>query len=346
VAESPRVLIAGGYGVFGSLLVRELIATTTCRVLVAGRNLRAASRLCGQLQAGDRCEALELDLQDQESFRRAASGCFAVVCAAGPFQRLDRGLPRIAAEAGAHWLDISDDEAWVLPLLDDGGLAAAAGRAGAVILPGLSTVPALSGALARWCLKRAPQADRARIVLWIGNRNSKGAAAIASALRSGFDDPVSVRLPIGRCRAYHFRSPDETLFRRELGMQARLRVAFEWRLSNWLVARLQRISSPERLSSWLGRLARPFSHFGSDTGCLQTELFDPNGRTLVVASFSAKGQRLAVLPAVLALEALLSGELRARGCVSPATWLPPEQWIRRLTARGIQFGSRQPRANS
>jgi hypothetical protein len=328
------------------LLARELLAATSLRILIGGRDRAAAGRVCQQLSATGRCEALELDLNDRESFRKAASGCLAVVCAAGPFQRFDRGLPLIAVETGAHWLDISDDEGWVLALLDDKGLDAAARAADKTILPGLSTTPTLSGALVRWCLKRAPHADRARTVLWIGNRNPKGAAAIASALRSGFNDPVSVRLPTGPCRAYRFRSPDVVLFRRELAMEAEFRVAFEWRLSNWLVGRFQRILSPERLPSWLGRLSRPFIHFGSDTGCLQTEVFDPNGRPLVVASFSAKGQRLAVLPAVLALEALLSGELRARGCVSPVSWLAPEEWVARLTARGLQFGSGARRAEN
>lgn len=346
MAEPPRVLIAGGYGVFGSLLASELIAATSLRILIGGRNRAAAGRVCRQLGAPGRCEPLELDLNERESFRKAASGCLAVVCAAGPFQRFDRGLPLIAVETGAHWLDISDDEGWVLALLDNERLDAAAQAAGRTILPGLSTTPALSGALVRWCRKRAPQVDRARIVLWIGNRNRKGPAAIASALRSGFRDPVSVRLPTGPCRAYRFRSPDAVLLRREVAMEAEFRVAFEWELSNWLIARLQRIPSPERMSSWLMRLSGPFSRFGSDSGCLQTEVFDREGRALVTASFSARGQRLAVLPAVLALQALLSGEIRERGCVSPASWLAPEEWVARLTARGLQFGSGARRADS
>ncbi|MGH9317809.1 MAG: hypothetical protein ACRD1P_11980 [Thermoanaerobaculia bacterium] len=348
MAEPPRVLIAGGYGVFGSLLARELLAATSLRILIAGRNRSAAALVCQRLGAPGRCEALALDLNDRESLRKAASGCFAVVCAAGPFQRFDHRLPLIAVETGAHWLDISDDEGWILPILDSESLDAAARVAGRTILPGLSTTPALSGALVRWCRNRAPQANRARVVLWIGNHNRKGAAAIASALRSGFRDPVSVHLPTGPCRAYRFRSPDEALLRREVAMEAEFRVAFEWELTSWLIARLQSTGSSEKLSSWLARLSMPFSRFGSDGGCLQTDVFDREGRALVTAAFSAKGQRLAVLPAVLALQALLSGELRKHGSVSPASWLAPEEWVARLAARGLQFGSggREVRAES
>jgi len=123
-------------------------------------------------------------------------------------------------------------------------------------------------------------------------------------------------------------------------------VAFEWGLTNWLVARLQSTGSSKNLSSWLARFSMPFSRFGSDGGCLQTEVFDREGSALVTAAFSAEGQRLAVLPAVVALQELLSGESRQHGSLSPASWLPPEEWVARLTARGLRFGSEGQRAAS
>ena len=69
-----------------------------------------------------------------------------------------------------------------------GDLADAAARDAALaVMPGLSTVPAISGALARWGRERLPGAQRARVTLFIGNRNAKGAGAIASAMASGSD---------------------------------------------------------------------------------------------------------------------------------------------------------------
>ncbi len=334
----PRVLIPGGYGVFGSLLARELLATTSVHLVIAGRDIRAAVRFCQHLHADERCEALALDLQDQDAVRRAAAGCFAVVCTAGPFQDLDPKLPKAVAEAGAHWLDISDQDAWVLSVLES---AAAVSLAQTVILPGLSTVPALSGILVRWARERVPEAIRARITLYIGNRNQKGPGSIASAFHSEFDDPVAVTLPIGRRLAYRFRSPDAELLRREFGLEVEFRVTFEWRLTNWLLPHLRPgVASRAGRARGLALLSAPFSRFGSDTGCLQAELWAPDGHG-VAASFLGKGQRLAILPAALALEALLSGELRQRGSVSPASWLPTEEWIARLGTRGIRFASRR-----
>ena len=337
MVEEKRVLIAGGSGTFGRLLAREILATTNVKLVLAGRDGAALARACRALESSGRTESLVLDLADRASFSRSAAGCFAVICAAGPFQALDTGLPRLAVEAGAHWLDIGDDRGWFVSLLEDAALDAAARRAGIAVMPGVSTVPGLSGVLARWCRARALRAARARIVLWIGNRNPKGAAAIASALNSGFADPVFVRLPVGRFRAWHFRSPDEALFPRDLGLTAEFRVAFEWGLSSRLIAGLQGVGSAERVSRWLSRLSAPAGFLGSDAGCLQVEVFDPDGSSSAAASLTGKGQRMAVVPAALALESLLSGELRDRGCVNPAAWLPPEEWIARLGRRGMEF---------
>ena len=337
MVEEKRVLIAGGGGTFGRLLAREILTTASAKLILAGRNRESLARACRSLEAPGRTEARVLDLADPEAFARSAAGCFAVVCAAGPFQALNGGLPRHAVAAGAHWLDIGDDPGWVVSLLENEALDAEARRAGTAVMPGVSTVPGLSGVLARWCRARAPRAVHARIVLWIGNRNPKGAAAIASALDSGFADPVFVSLPVGRFRAWRFRSPDEALLARDLGLTAEFRVAFEWGISSLLVAALQGAGPAERLSRWLSRLSAPASFFGSDAGCLQVELLDPEGSPAATASLTGEGQRMAIVPAALALEALLSGELRDRGCINPAAWLPEEEWIARLGKRGILF---------
>src|SRR6185436_17593610 len=75
---AKRVVVLGARGVFGSLLVRELEGKYD--VVPAGRG--------------------ELDPR----------GAFAVACTAGPFQQLDRAMVRTCVDAGAHWLDIADDE--------------------------------------------------------------------------------------------------------------------------------------------------------------------------------------------------------------------------------------------
>jgi hypothetical protein len=341
VREREGVLIAGGYGVFGRLLARELLATTAARVILAGRDGARAARACRILRVGDRATPLALDLADVSAVGRAARGCSAVACAAGPFQGLPRALPASVVGAGAHWLDIADDPDWVLPLLADTALDAAAAAAGLCVMPGLSSVPALSGALVRWCHTRLPGATRGRITLYIGNRNRKGTGAIASALGAGFDAPRPVELPVGRRLAYRFASPDAALLRTELGLAVEFRVAFEWSLVSVLLAtigprgRASSVRTRTRLAQVLATAAAPLSRFGSPLGCVQAELWD--GDRHARAAFVGSGQRLAVLPCALALARLLAGEPLAPGVVSPATWLAPDQWVSQLGARGLRF---------
>lgn len=234
----------------------------------------------------------------------------------------------------------------MLPLLRDGALDDAARRDTLVVIPGLSTVPALSGMLTRWCLERVPGAETARITLFIGNRNAKGAAAIASAFDSGFTDPRPVLLPLGRHTAYRFRSPDAALLRRKFGLTAEFRAAFEWEMAGRLMAviapRARRLAPVwrRRLARGLSVVAAPLNRYGADLGCLQVEV-EAGGRSARAALIGA-GQRLAILPAALAIEALLSGELQQRGVLDPSDWLEPDAWLQRLARRGVRFESSLP----
>jgi hypothetical protein len=351
MSEAPRVLLAGGYGVFGRLLARELLDTTSAHLVLAGRSAGRAEHARRALGSADRTEALALDLSDADAVERAATGCVAIACTAGPFQQLPKGLAAAVVRAGAHWLDVADDPGWVLGILDDEDLHITARARGVSVMPGLSTVPAVSGALARWCRARRPDADRADVTLFIGNRNAKGPAATASALVTGFSGHArSVELPFGRKRAYAFATPDTVLLRRDLGIDAEFRVALEWAWLSWLTAMIGRVTrgrgpgSQARIASVLSRISRPISLLGTFLGCVQVELLAEGaaGRDdadrLTAAAIA--GQRLVILPCALALAALLDGALSERGVLHPAGWLPVDAFIEALRSRGVQLLTR------
>jgi len=266
-----RIVVLGARGVFGSLLVREL--TDKYEVIPMGRDWSGAR------------------------FQRA----FAVACTAGPFQHLDRAMVRAAVDAGAHWLDIADDERWFFDLIDDRELDALARERGVAVIPGLSSLPAVSGALVRrvWSAatpvaalhsgdsrRRTP--DHVDIKLFIGNRNAKGPAAIASAAASQ-----------GRV----LKTPDRELLRRELGIDAEAVVEFESALATPMLRLLG------RWPRFAAKIAKPF-RFGTPGGAVEVRAGDR------VARVSGSDQRLAILPLVFALERLEG----LRGCLTPSVF--------------------------
>jgi hypothetical protein len=256
MAAKRRVVVVGARGVFGSLLVRKLAADF---------DVVAATR--GNLD-----------------FR----GAYAVACAAGPFQQLDRSMARNAVEAGAHWLDIADDAGWFFDLLDDRELDTKAIERGVAVIPGLSSFPAVSGALVRKL-----GAKQVVITLRIGNANRKGAAAMASAAE--------------------LNPPDRELLKRELGVDAETRVVFELPLAAPMLRVLGLFPRAARI-----RIAKLISRlplrFGSEGGAVEVR----SGNRVIKAT--GKDQRFAILPLVFAIHRLDG----LQGCLSPSVFDPDE----------------------
>jgi hypothetical protein len=216
-----------------------------------------------------------LDLGDVDAVARAARGAFAFVCAAGPFQQLDRRIVSAVVDAGAHWLDIADDERWFFDLVDDAQLHTLARERGVVVMPGLSTLPAISAALVR----RMGVPKHVAITLFIGNDNAKGAAAIASGSA--------------------LRTPDRELLRRTLNVDATVRTRFEVpgvQLAMRVLALLP-AGMRLRVARVLARMAKPF-RFGTRGGGVEVRAGER------VERVEGVDQRLAILPLVFALEHL------------------------------------------
>ena len=249
MAEKKRVVVVGARGVFGSLLVKVL--------------------------------ADSYDVVEAQRGKLHFSNAFAVVCTAGPFQLLDRGMVREAVAAGAHWLDIADDARWFFDLVDDAALDAIARERGVVVMPGLSTLPAISHALVR----RLGSPKRVSITLYIGNDNAKGAAAIASGA------------------ALH--TPDREFLRRE-GIDAEVRTRFEMpgvQLAMRVLAKVP-IAARTRIAKVIARIAKTF-RFGTRGGYVEVRAGDR------VERVSGADQRLAILPLVFALQHLPSPGVHA-----------------------------------
>ena len=340
MGAARRILILGGYGVFGRLLAEELLGNTPHTVILAGRSRRKANAARSQVGNGDRTRATAIDLHDPDSLVPELANVDVVVCAAGPFQGLSSELVLRTVAAGVHWLDISDDPGWIASVLHSADIQHLARERDVVVAPGMSTSPAISSALAELCSKGLPSATSVRTALFIGNRNAKGAGVIASALGS-------CRLPLedvdllayGRRQGWRAPSPDALAFGAARGCSTRFVLIPEWRHAARLLCGMARLGMRgERSARVLAQLARWSSFFGATRGSIDVAVFDAAGSGCAMACTG--DQRMAILPCAIAIEAMqLWAQQAPAAPVSMrqgfATLTGPEAMVDGLRKRGM-----------
>ena len=198
--------------------------------------------------------------------------------------------------------------------------------------------------------------ERARVTLFIGNRNPKGEAAVRSAKNQlgrhfqapqgtlqGFHGGETVVLPppFGSRRVYDWDSPELDLFPDLLGVRSvRVKVGFEARLATLSFVGLARLGPGlgGRLIAAMTPIARHLSGFAHSGGFVKVELFAPDG-TAAVATIGGErnAQRMAALPAAFVAQGLYDGGVTARGVVTAYEALGAAALVDRLVAEGYEI---------
>jgi hypothetical protein len=175
VRALSRILVLGGYGGFGARLTLRLLRRGYS-VLVAGRSLNKATAFCtGQSNAepvvadrnGDLGPLLAKHLPDL------------VIDAAGPFQGSDYRVPLACVMARIPYLDLADARSFVVGIE---ALSAEAIAAGVAVIAGASSVPALSGAVARQLAAGLDRIFAVEISISASKRAIAGASVTAAIL--------------------------------------------------------------------------------------------------------------------------------------------------------------------
>jgi hypothetical protein len=143
-----KVLILGGYGVFGGRLAELLSDIAGLDLIICGRNLSQAEAFCERHKGLGRVRPLKLNRRDIAGALRAQTPDL-VVDASGPFQDYgaDRyGVIEACIAAGIDYLDFADAAEFVfgVPQFD-----ARAKAAGVFVLSGVSSFPVLPAAVLR-----------------------------------------------------------------------------------------------------------------------------------------------------------------------------------------------------
>ena len=373
-APAPlRVLVVGGTGAFGERLVAGLLATTGFDVLVAGRNEQRLDTLVGRCNGpGGRARAasLALDALNVTADTLRATGAFAVVDAAGPYQGGDHRLAQAAIAAGLHTIDLADARDFVAGFT---ALDAAAKAAGVVALTGASSTPALSNAALDTLTAGWSRVERVEIAIAPGNRAPRGLSVVRSILsyagrpvrvltdgrwgeRPGWGMTVRREMPgLGRRWLSLSETPDLDIVpgRFRVGRSAVFRAGLELPVLHLglllasLPVRAGMLRSLAPLARPLRAVAVALKPFGADRGGMTVEAvgLDAAGRPVrglwFLVAEGGDGPCVPILPALAALRALADGRLARTGasaCVGVLTLGEIEAEFRELRiTSGLRF---------
>ncbi len=339
-----KVLVLGGYGVFGGHLTRLLLGQNH-HVVIAGRRTEPAQALAQELG----CEWVQIESGASDlSARLKALNVEVVVDAAGPFQGYRSDAYRVARAAiasNAHYLDLSDDGAFTKGITELDHLAK---ETDVCVLSGVSSVPALSSAAAKALGKDIAQIEFIDTVICPGNRAPRGRSVMAAILGQvgapmqvwrgnawrdtvGWSHTRMVEIaPDIKRLASFIGAPDLVLFPNafnarsvhfraglELGIMHRGLQALSLLRRKRLIPDLLNLLKPMH---WVAKRLEPF---GSDLGGMRVSVqgrVDGQAveRVFTCLAAAGVGPKIPAIPGLVAVNALAAGALKsgARPAVS------------------------------
>lgn len=370
MSDRPRILIVGGYGVFGRRAAERLAREADLEIIVAGRSLEQARTMAANLShsAAAKVEAATVDATRPDPAVLAALQPAVVINASGPFQAQDFTLAKAAIAVGAHYIDLADASDFVSAFAGDAGLDAAARGAGVLAVTGASSVPAISAAAVDHFAPMFAQLTAVRHGISPGNSFDPGAATTASILGAvgkpfeikrngawstvhGWQGVSEHRFPtLGRRWMSHCNVPDLQLFPRRypslqtVDFRAGVEVPL-FQFGLWLLSWPSRwglLPAPERLAAPLLAAKRRLRFLGSDAGGMFVQLDGSDdagagrGITWHLEALRGHGPYVPATPAVILAKKLIRGEVAQRGacaCVGLMTLAEIERELADLDIR-------------
>ncbi|WP_371228423.1 saccharopine dehydrogenase family protein [Pseudomonas sp. QE6] len=367
VESSFRVLVLGGYGNFGSLIVRRLSGIDGVRVLVGGRDQKRASALAHEVGG----EAVCLDMnQPTLAGRLLELKVNLVISTAGPFQGQDYRVARAAIGARAHYIDLADARRFVCDIHQ---LDRAARSAGVLVCSGASSVPGLAAAVIDELLPRFQRLDSIHHGI-SSSAKIPGHATVEAVLGycgkplrqwrqgrwqnvHGWQGLTRHRFPapLGRRWLAHCDVPDLELFpqrypgvrdvRFSAGLGLRLTQFGTWGLS-WLV-RAGLVKNPAGLGSSLHRMAVAMEPLGDGRSGMFVHLLGVDGEDRPLAlcweilAQDDHGPNIPCMAAVALARKLAAGRLPQRGATPCIGLISTGEYLAELEDLKISHGLRE-----
>ena len=212
-------------------------------------------------------------------------------------------------------------------------------------------MPGISGALTAILKEKFTEVpDAIRVVLFIGNRNQKSSGAIESVFkiigrefqsnsnRIGLrtESRVALPQPFGEKTALVFDSADYDLLPEICGTRNILvDVCFQLEFANRLFSSISHLPhGMARLFKYPAlKLGGLFSGSGTDGGGIQVEWMDSAGGCIATLFAPREGQRMAILPALQAIQRILQ-QKPSYGAFPAYDFLGPKALLEVLTEAG------------
>jgi saccharopine dehydrogenase-like NADP-dependent oxidoreductase len=151
----------GGCGQQGSVAVSTLIqAEDVTKVIVADINLAAAEAFKAET-GSDKIEVRQLDVLDETALITTMREVDVVASFVGPFFRFAEPVVKAAIASGVNFVDICDDVAPTVNLLDNSQEAAT--DAGVSILLGMGASPGVTNLLVRRAANQLDDVEEVKI---------------------------------------------------------------------------------------------------------------------------------------------------------------------------------------
>ncbi len=362
-----RVLVIGGYGHFGSRIVRRLLPETDLQLIIAGRSIeRAQAFVEGLGAAGRAIEVREIDVRDGLAGHLARTRADIVVHTSGPFQGQTYGVAESCIQAGCHYVDLADGRDFVASIRELDGAAKA--RA-VTVVSGASSVPAFTAALLDAYGREFSVVERAEYGIATAQRTNPGSATMGAVLSyagRSFETRVDgdwrkiygwqglhVRKlrDVGRrffancdvpdLALFPERYPDLRTIRFYAGLEVPLAQFGIWLLS-WAV-RFRLVRSLRPMTPVLQRGARVLDLFGSDTSGFFMEMTgrdenaDPKQLMFHLAARSGDGTFIPCVPAIILVRRLARGEIETRGAFPCIGMIDLDAYLQELAGLDIHW---------
>lgn len=368
-----RILVIGAYGQFGQRIASELARNSELELILAGRNLQAASDLLTSLRTAGREARMQpaaLDV-DAENLQTELAGLAPdlVIHTAGPFQTRDYRVAKAALACGAHYVDLADGREYVMGISRLDAEARASGR---WVISGASSVPGLSAAVVEAHRGSFGQLHSVESAISPGNRTPRGLATTQAILgyvgRSfpalvhgnwkqvhGWQSLRRIDVPgqaarwVARCDVPDLavlpaRYPELRHCDFRAGLELR-RMHWGLWLASWAV-RWRLLPGLERWARPLLRISEGWMRSGSDTGVMTVQMRgtspqgEPHGMQWQIIASEGSGPQIPATAAVVLARKLARGDLAGSGARACLDLFTLDEFMEALDAFPIRASTR------